>query len=108
MMNIRLTPTEAAEALELRFRKGQQTYGNQAWNATSTQHRLGDRDWILDRIEHAHVHLDIVKNILLGKRHDDFDDDGAAIMWAGAMIHMAMKIHRCVTQPTGNDPTPPK
>src|SRR6266550_2899042 len=82
----RLTPPSSIEALEKRFELGRQTKGTEAWNASTSQEKLDDVEWIRDRIRHGRKHLAHYMDILNASIEDDGDDDGAAIMWLGCML----------------------
>jgi hypothetical protein len=88
---MKLTPETSIEALEARFEKGVASYGEKAWNATSDQSCLDNYDFISDRMTHAAQHMRLAWEKLRGITDDDGDDDGAAIMWFGAMLSEARR-----------------
>jgi hypothetical protein len=94
----KLTPPEALEALERRFELGQQNYKDEAWNAHTNREKLDDVNWIEIRCDHARWHIAHFLEVMDGLREDNGDDDGAAIMWLGAMLHMAYKRRKALTK----------
>lgn len=81
-------PRDSIIALNNRFIKGEEHYGEQAWNSLSDNwEKLDDGKWIVDRFEHALAHLEHFISVLVGRVPDDGDDDGAAIMWFGCLAH---------------------
>ena len=97
-LNSCLTPPEAIEALERRFELGQQNYKDETWNAYANQERLDDESWIEERIAHGREHLVHFVYVMSGEMPDDGDDDGAAIMWLGCMLHEAYKRRKVLTK----------
>ncbi len=85
----KLTPQSSIDALEERFRLGEKTKGPDAWNATTDPSKLDNIDWIEERIDHADKHIQHYLAVLLWNAEDNGDDDGAAIMWLGCMLHEA-------------------
>ncbi len=86
---MKLTPQSSIDALEARFVLGELTKGKECWNACTNQSKLDNEDWIRDRIEHGNIHLQHYLAVLLWGAEDNGDDDGAAIMWLGSMLHEA-------------------
>ena len=87
--NLRLIPQTSIQALADRFALGKITYKGEAWNAYTNQERLDDIEWIRKRIEHGYAHIDNYEDVLFFDGVDDGDDDCAAIMWLGCMLHEA-------------------
>jgi hypothetical protein len=94
----KLTPPEAIEALERRFELGEKIYEDATWNAHTNREKLDDISWIEERIAHGRAHLAHFAYVMNGEMPDDGDDDGAAIMWLGAMLHEAYKRRKILTK----------
>lgn len=86
---MKLTPESSIEALEKRFELGEINYKEMAWNANTNQERLDNEKWIWDRMAHGFEHLKHYADVRWNGKEDDGDDDGAAIMWLGSMLHEA-------------------
>lgn len=86
---MKLTPESSIEALERRFELGQTTYARIAWNAHANQEQLDNDHWIWNRIAHGIEHLKHFSDVRWNDLGDNGDDDGAAIMWLGCMLHEA-------------------
>ena len=87
--NRKYIPESSIDAMADRFALGQVTHADIAWNAFTNQEQLDDIKWIRDRIRHGRAHLAHYMEVLNGSREDDGDNDGAAIMWLGSMLHEA-------------------
>lgn len=89
--NRKYIPDSSIQALADRFAKGEATHADDPflWNTTRGQESLDNISFIKDRIHHGFLHLLHYQTVLSGADEDDGDDDGAAIMWLGAMLHEA-------------------
>lgn len=86
---MKLTPESSIEALEKRFELGELTKGDECWNATKNQEQLDNDTWVWDRMAHGFEHLKHYADVRWYELEDNGDDDGAAIMWLGCMLHEA-------------------
>ncbi len=108
MTKFDLIPDSSIEALADRFELGQKNYGEEAWNAHDNEKKLEDENWIKERIRHGYSHLGHYLSVLRGYDNighyieDDGDDDGAAIMWLGCMLHEAWIRRRTKNEQTRN------
>jgi len=89
-----LIPTDALGALAERFAEGIERHGSGAWNANLDLEDytdvLEDKKFLLDRVDHVIAHaLEFREKLRAGSY--DGDDDGAAIMWAGALFSEARR-----------------
>lgn len=74
------------------------TKGEEAWNAGVNWEQLDNEDWIRERLDHGFLHMHHFADVMSGIEEDDGDDDGAAIMWLGCMLHEAWVRRRARAQ----------
>lgn len=76
-----LIPANGLRRLARRFELGAVKHGEDNWRKG-----LGDRDWLLERINHAHNHLHRLAASIKGPIFDVTDDDAAAVAWCGVVL----------------------
>jgi len=104
--NFKLIPRRALLALIKRFELGVERHGDKAWNALSkNQEALEDKEFLLERAQHAMDHASKLIAIATGQMEDDGDDHAAAIMWAGACLSSVDWRNTCCVPPTFTIPT---
>jgi hypothetical protein len=87
-----LIPSEALDALALRFGKGVRTKGDASWNGLSKNRETAlTKEFVLNRLGHLLKHtalaIDRVSGRLAPDPTEDADGgDAGAILWAGAML----------------------
>ncbi len=92
---IGLIPKIALVIMAQQYELGQRKKGDGAWNAGSkNQSALENEELILDRIDHAILHLLSFRERYIARDlHEDPDDDiikdAGAIMWAGSFLACA-------------------
>lgn len=82
-------PYSSLVALADRFALGTKKHGSKSWNAFSSQAGLRDEAWIRARVEHVIHHCFMYLMKRNGMMADDGDNDAAAIMWGGSLLHEA-------------------
>ncbi len=76
-----LIPTAALDALAARYADGMARYSDDNWRKG-----IGDVAYTVHRLNHVIQHAKAAIDKLEGKSPNDGEDDGAAIMWGGALL----------------------
>lgn len=82
-----LVPRSAFDAMAARFELGQEKHGERAWSAISANRETAlTQDWVRAAMEHAINHALVAIQKIDGLIEDDGDDDGGALLFAGAVL----------------------
>lgn len=87
-----LLPRAGLRRAVARFQLGLDNYGDGAFNAMSTNTApLADREWLIERVNHAIGHCYNLLDKLTGKAPMGGDDDAGAVAWCGLVLGEAME-----------------
>lgn len=84
-----LIPARSLERIATRFGEGASKYGENNWRSG-----LKDRDFLLDRLNHAQEHLLRLTELISGNVYTWQDDDAAAIILNIMFIMEAQEVRR--------------
>jgi hypothetical protein len=83
----KLTPDEVIEALEARFQLGYEQHKDNLI-FPENMNKITNL-WIINRLAHLNCHTsNFILHFMQNNLDEVKDDDGAAIMWFGALVHM--------------------